>query len=79
MEKFDAYTLARDQMLIRTHTEAAPWTIVRGDKKSRARLNVIRDIVGRLAPDHARAAGPTDPEVLRPFDAAALTNGFLSR
>ena len=75
----DAYSQARDQMLTRTHCPESPWTIVRGDKKARARLSIIRDIVARLAPDQAGKAGKADPDVLRPFDAAALTDGFLSR
>src|SRR5204863_6307753 len=79
MEKFGDYTEARDQMLIRTHTNETPWTIVRGDKKARARLSIIRDLVARLAPDRAAKAGAVDPAVLRLFDAAALTDGFLSR
>jgi polyphosphate kinase 2 len=79
MEKFEAYSEARDKMLLRTHAGQTPWTIVRGDKKPKARLAIIRDIVARLAPDQSGKAGPVDPEVLRPFDAAALSNGFLSR
>jgi len=79
MEKFDAYSRARDVMLTRSHCEATPWTIVRADKKSRARLNIIRDLIARLQPDQAKAAGRVDEAVLRPFDAAALTDGFLSR
>jgi polyphosphate kinase 2 len=79
LEKFDAYSERRDRMLTRTSTEAAPWTVVRANKKSRARLNLIRDLVIRLAPDQAGQAGPVDREVVRPFDASALTDGFLSR
>jgi polyphosphate kinase len=79
LDKFDAYTARRDVMLTRTHTGEAPWTIVRANKKPKARLAILRDLVARLAPDQCKAAGPVDPEVLRPFDAAALTDGFLTR
>lgn len=79
LDRFDAYSQARDEMLFRTHSVAGPWTIVRADKKHRARLNIIREIITRLAPDRAKAAGAVDTEVVRPFDAGALTNGFLSR
>ena len=35
-------------MLARTHTPAAPWTVVRADDKRLARLNVIKDMLTRL-------------------------------
>jgi polyphosphate kinase 2 len=44
-EKWDDYTRARDEMLARTHTAYAPWTIVRSNDKRRARLAVIRRIL----------------------------------
>ena len=43
-----AYSDARDAMLLRTHTDVAPWHIVRADDKRLARLNLIRDILSRL-------------------------------
>jgi polyphosphate kinase 2 len=75
LDKFDDYTVRRDQMLIRTSTDVAPWTIVRANKKAKARLAILRDLTARLG----QPAGAADPEVLRPFDAAALTDGFLTR
>ncbi|WOI54545.1 polyphosphate kinase 2 [Parvularcula sp. LCG005] len=57
LEKFDAYTEARDRMLARTHTAKAPWTVVRMNDKRRGRLNMIRHLLSRLDyPDK-------DPEV----------------
>lgn len=48
LSKWDAYTAAIDETLTRTHTEAAPWTIVKSDDKRRARLNVIRAVLTAL-------------------------------
>ena len=45
---WDAYTQARDAMLLRSHTAAAPWLIVRTDSKRHARLNLMRDMLSRL-------------------------------
>jgi polyphosphate kinase 2 len=45
---WDKYTGARDVMLARTHNRLTPWTIVRADDKRLARLNVIRDILGKV-------------------------------
>jgi polyphosphate kinase len=43
--KWDDYTEKRDLMFERTHSNHAPWIIVRGNDKRRARLEVIRRIV----------------------------------
>lgn len=48
LSKWDDYAAARDQMFARTHTEHAPWTIVRTNDKKRGRLNVIRHMLHAL-------------------------------
>ncbi len=48
LERWDDYSRARDEMLERTHSEHAPWTIVRGDRKHRARINAMRDLLSRV-------------------------------
>ena len=48
VQLFEDYSLARDEMLARSHTKHAPWTIVRADIKKTARLNVLRDILHRV-------------------------------
>ena len=45
MTKWDDYTEKRDLMFERTHSSHAPWIIVRGNDKRRARLAVIRRIL----------------------------------
>jgi polyphosphate kinase len=42
---WDEYTLAKFMMLSATHTEDAPWTIVKSDDKKRARINCIKHIL----------------------------------
>ena len=42
---WDEYTLAKFMMLSATHTEDAPWTIVKSDDKRRARINCIKHIL----------------------------------
>ncbi len=42
---WDEYSLAKFMMLSATHTEAAPWTIVKSDNKKRARINAIKHIL----------------------------------
>lgn len=48
LNRWDAYTKAIGETITRTHTDAAPWTIVRSDDKRRARLNTIRSVLTTL-------------------------------
>jgi polyphosphate kinase len=47
LEHWDDYSRARNEMLAKTHTRHAPWTIVRANRKKRARIAVIRDLLAR--------------------------------
>ena len=40
--------MAKEKTLLRTHSEIAPWRIIQGDDKRRARLNMMRDLLGRV-------------------------------
>ena len=42
---WDEYTLAKFMMLSATHTNTAPWTIVKSDNKKKARINTIKHIL----------------------------------
>jgi len=42
------YSRARDKMLDATDTEHAPWHIVRSDDKKRARLSLIKHLLGQI-------------------------------
>ena len=42
------YSRARDDMFKATDTSWAPWFVVRSDDKRRARLNVVKDLLGRI-------------------------------
>jgi len=46
MTRYASYTLARDRMLEMTHSDVAPWTVVFANDKKRARLSIIRYILG---------------------------------
>jgi len=48
VKNWKAYSKARDAMLLGTHSEIAPWIIVRANDKRLTRLNLIRDILSRL-------------------------------
>jgi len=79
-EKWDDYTAARDEMLKRTSTALAPWICVRGDRKKKARLSILSYLADTIAPPQiADQAPPPDPEILFPFETAALSDGRLER
>jgi polyphosphate kinase 2 len=44
-EKWDKYTIANYSMLLASHTQVAPWTVVHSDNKKKARINVIKHIL----------------------------------
>jgi len=48
LKHWKAYGRARDEMLLRSHSVAAPWRIIRADDKMLARLNLLRDVLTRL-------------------------------
>jgi polyphosphate:AMP phosphotransferase len=44
-EKWDQYTEAIDEMLLRTSTKGAPWTVVESNDKNHSRIKTLRTIV----------------------------------
>jgi polyphosphate kinase 2 (PPK2 family) len=79
-KRWDDYTAARDEMLTRTHTDGAPWTIVHTDHKKASRLNIMRYLLQVLAPKLVtKSIKKADPDVLFTFEPAALTDGRLER
>lgn len=45
LKKWDAYSDAIQETLARSHTELAPWTVIRADDKRRARLEAIKSVL----------------------------------
>ncbi len=77
-KRWKAYSKARDAMLARTHSIAAPWTVVRGDDKHQARLALIRDLLTRLGEKDADSYGQPDPNTAFLFDVAAREQGLIA-
>jgi len=79
-KRWKAYSQARNEMLMATSTEAAPWFCVHTDHKKEARLNIIRHLLHELAPGHLSEALPKpEREVLFRFEKDALTDGRLEK
>ena len=65
LKKWDAYTTAIGETFEHTHTDHAPWTIIRSDDKRRARLAAMRRVLSALEYTHkdAHAIGQIDSAV----------------
>lgn len=63
LKKWDAYTDAIRETFERSHTDHAPWTIVRSDDKKRARLAAIRAVLADVEYAGKTDAGVPDPRI----------------
>ena len=57
LDKWDAYTEAKESMFFHTDTADAPWIVVKSDDKKRARLNCMRHFLASL-PYPGKDEGP---------------------
>lgn len=65
LERWDDFTDRKYEMLRRTHTEVAPWVIVRSGNKQRARLNAIKVILNAVDYERdPRLDFAPDPEIV---------------
>jgi polyphosphate kinase 2 (PPK2 family) len=61
-ECWDDFTTQKYQMLRRTHTNTAPWTVIRSDNKKQARLNCIKHILSHMEYDGKISAEQLQPD-----------------
>jgi polyphosphate kinase 2 len=63
LDKWEAYTLAKEAMFVHTDTSDSPWTVVKSDCKKRARLNAMRYLLHRMPYTNKDAVviGAVDP------------------
>ncbi len=64
--KWDAYTEARNTMFRHSHTDHAPWTVVRANDKRRSRIAVLRRILTEIDYEgrDMKAIGTEDPLII---------------
>ncbi|MCY4652334.1 MAG: polyphosphate kinase 2 [Dehalococcoidia bacterium] len=66
IDKWEEYTEAKESMFLLTHTDSAPWTIIKSDDKKRARINAMRHVLHILdyeGKDMSVAIAP-DPSIV---------------
>ncbi|RZU61833.1 polyphosphate kinase 2 [Zhihengliuella halotolerans] len=68
LDKWDAYTRAKEEMFQQTDTAWAPWTVVRSNDKKRARLNAMRYVLSLFdyAGKDRELVGFPDPLIVGP-------------
>ncbi|OWS68863.1 polyphosphate kinase 2 [Polynucleobacter campilacus] len=65
--KWEAYSVARDLMLLKTSSIKAPWTVVNANNKKQTHLNLIQDLLSRVSyKDKNEKILTVDPEVVMP-------------
>jgi polyphosphate kinase 2 len=66
LDKWDAYTRAKEAMFLRTDLTVAPWTVVRSNDKKRARIEAMRYVLSRFDYDNKdlEIVGTPDPRIV---------------
>jgi polyphosphate kinase 2 len=64
LDKWDAYTEAKEAMFLHTDTAHAPWTVIKSNDKKRARLEAMRHVLCRLDYDGKDCDVVGDPDPL---------------
>jgi polyphosphate kinase 2 len=85
LDKWDAYTEAKEAMFFYTDTADAPWIVVKSNDKKRARLEAIRHVLGLFDYDDkdTEVALAPDPKIvgrgLEEIDADPSQAAFFPR
>jgi polyphosphate kinase len=72
LDKWDEYTVAKEAMFRHTDVPQAPWIVVKGNDKKRARLEVMRYILSQFDYDGRLADVATQPDPLIAWPAKSL-------
>ncbi|QCH25690.1 polyphosphate kinase 2 [Mycobacteroides salmoniphilum] len=66
LDKWGAYTKAKEEMFSLTDTDHAPWIVVKSNDKKRARVNAMRHVLGKFDYDDkdTDVVGQADPLIL---------------
>ena len=64
--KWDDYTAAKEDIFHNTHTDAAPWCVIRANDKRRTRVNAIRHVLSSIdyAEKDKKLVSRLDPKIL---------------
>jgi polyphosphate kinase len=79
LDKWDAYTEAKEAMFLQTDTVDAPWTVVKSNDKKRARLEAMRYVLSQYdyTDKDKQIVGEVDRQIVGPA-AEAVEDGDTS-
>jgi polyphosphate kinase 2 (PPK2 family) len=68
LDKWDAYTEAKEAMFFYTDTADAPWTVIKSNDKKRARIGALRHVLHTLdyTDKDTKVVGTPDPLIVGP-------------
>jgi hypothetical protein len=68
LDKWEAYTEAKEAMFAATDTDVAPWTVIKSNDKKRARVETLRFVLSSLdyPEKDTEAVGRPDPRIVGP-------------
>ncbi|KKO46496.1 polyphosphate kinase [Arsukibacterium ikkense] len=68
LNRWDEYTRAKEAMFAATHSQHAPWIVIKSDCKKRARLNAMRFVLKQFnyANKDLKRLGELDPLIIGP-------------
>jgi len=66
LDRWDAYTRAKEDMFLHTDTPGAPWTVIKSNDKKRARLGAMRHVLSTIDYDDRdhEIVGVPDPLIV---------------
>jgi polyphosphate kinase 2 len=66
LDKWDAYTRAKEDMFLHTDTPEAPWTVIKSNDKKRARLGAMRHVLSTVEYEgkDREIVGQPDPKIV---------------
>jgi polyphosphate kinase 2 len=81
LDKWDAYTAAKETMFFHTDTGDAPWTVVKSNDKKRARLEAMRVLLTQIdyPGKDRRLVGVPDPLIVGPAELVHERDEDLAR
>ena len=67
LDKWDAYSEAKEAMVLRTDTDEAPWTSIKSNDKKRARINAMRFFLNQFEYENkdTSVVYPPDPLIVQ--------------
>ncbi len=79
IKKWDDYSRARDEMLLKTSHDSAPWHVVKANSKKRARLNVMRHLLALCDyKDKHKKLLAYDEDIVFHFSKTAISKDLLA-